>query len=82
MTDAQAVSRGHEVKTGLGSPHQGMEVKNFQQKKIQQDVRSEFKYDIFDALMHCKNFCKCHTVPPPSTTTKKKKRSKEKKDKK
>jgi hypothetical protein len=23
-------------------------------------------------LIHCKNLCKCHSVPPPSTTIKKK----------
>jgi hypothetical protein len=30
-------------------------------------------------LIHCKNFCKCHSVPLPSTTIFLKKRKKEKK---
>jgi ssDNA-binding Zn-finger/Zn-ribbon topoisomerase 1 len=28
-------------------------------------------------LIHCNNFCKCHSVPPPSTIIKKEKRKKE-----
>jgi hypothetical protein len=35
------------------------------------DGGGEFKYDIFDTLIYCQNFCKCHNVPPPSTTIKK-----------
>jgi hypothetical protein len=40
-------------------------------RKKQEGVISSMLY-----LIHCKNLCKCHSVPPPSTTIKKKEKEK------
>jgi hypothetical protein len=40
-------------------------------KRVVEGVNSCMIYSI-----HCKNLCKCHSVPPPSTTIKEKKEKK------